>query len=75
MHFDPQFLTALAALLFSEFMPIISKGRFGGVLHALVMVLAKLYTAPGDTVTLAAQIESLRIEVEKLKPPVRGPQP
>jgi hypothetical protein len=71
MHFDPHFIAAMIGLIVSEFIPIVTKSRVGGIVHSIVLLLDKLYTAPGDTAGLAAQIADLQIEIEKL----RAPQP
>ncbi len=66
MHFNPNFIAALVCLIVSEFIPILTKSRVGGIVHSIVLCLGRLYSSPCDAVGLAAQIAELKTEIEKL---------
>jgi hypothetical protein len=76
VNFDPHFFAALVGLLVSEFIPIVTKSRYGGILQAVAALLGRLYSSPGDIAGLSAQIVSLQAQMEKLRdqPTVSVPQ-
>lgn len=67
MSFDPHFIAALAALLLSEIIPIISKSRYGGIVHALTALLGRLYSTPSDVSAIATEIAALKTQIDKLQ--------
>ncbi|MGC9195351.1 MAG: hypothetical protein ACP5IL_07840 [Syntrophobacteraceae bacterium] len=67
MSFDPHFVAALAGLLLSEVIPIVTKSRYGGIIHAAVLLIGKLYSSPNDISGLSAQIVSLQAQVEMMR--------
>ncbi len=85
MHVDPHFIAALLALVASEVIPIITKSKYGGIIHAITSVVGKLYAAPSDVAGLTARIEAMQVEIGKLRsnqvpsppsePEVKQPEP
>jgi hypothetical protein len=67
MHFDPHFIAALIGLIVSEAIPVVTKSRFGGIVHAVAALLGRMYENPSDTAALTAQITELQAEVAKLR--------
>ncbi len=70
MNFDPHFIAALVGLIISEIIPIVTKSRYGGIIHAVVALLGKLYSSPADITGLSAQLTDLQAQIGKMQEPV-----